>query len=187
MRKPYEKLKRISVSEKTGYRNINGKPIILLDENGEIFYDTSELENIVWNFNLPAGNYYVLRGKFTKTPNPVNFPLASLPPPERVKSGNPENFDVSFLENPFTGSVFWDSRKIYLDNSLKDLSLPALVFVLYHEYAHRYYITEEYCDIFASNKMLDEGYNPSQIGESVIKTLSAKNYPRMLNVVNKHI
>lgn len=184
MRKEFEKLKRIEVREKSGFRNINGKPIILLDEIGGVFYDTTQLEKIVHDFNLPVGVYYVAQGKFTKKPAPVVYALSSLPPPERFMPGNPENFDLKFVENPHTGSVFWDARNIYLDNSLKDLPLPCLVFVLYHEYAHRYYNTEEYCDLYARNRMIDDGYNPSQIGSGIIHTLSAKQFPRMLNVVN---
>ncbi len=187
MRKTYEQLARVEVKEKTGFRNLNGKPIILLDESGVLFYDTRELSHIVWEFNLPAGIYYIVQGKFTKKPSPVQYEMAKMPKPERWKKSDPENFDVKFLENPFTGSVFWDVRNIYLDNSLSDLPIPCLVFVLYHEYGHRFFKTEEYCDIYARNKMLDAGYNPSQIGDSIIHTLSAKQYPRMLNVIESLI
>lgn len=187
MRKEYEKLKRLEVRAKSGFRNINGKPIILLDETGEIFYDTTKLDKIVKEFNLPIGTYYVAQGKFTQKPSPVNYPMAALPPTERTKQSNPENFDIKFVENPHTGSVFWDVRNIYLDNSLKDLPLPCLVFVLYHEYGHRYYKTEKYCDLYARNKMLEAGYNPSQIGEGILHTLAAKQFPRMLDVINSLI
>src|SRR5690606_28143664 len=138
-KKDFEHLPRIQTDDKTGFRNINGKPIVILDELGNIFYDTTELENIVWEFNLPPGNYYILQGKIAKTPTPVEYPIAPLPKPERDKRDNPEHFEVRFCENANTGTVFWDVKKIYLDNSLKDLPLPCLVFVLYHEYAHRFY------------------------------------------------
>jgi hypothetical protein len=141
----------------------------------------------VQEFNLPAGVYYVASGKFVKKPSPVDYPKAILPKPERVMHANPENFDIHFVENPFTGTVFFDTRNIYLDNSPKNLPLADLVFVLYHEYGHRYYETESYCDMYARNRMLDDGYNPSQIGAGIVHTLSAKNYPRMLKVVNSFI
>lgn len=187
MRKLFEKLKRINVNEKSGFRNAGTSPIILLDERGETFYDTSKLTRKVQNFNLPAGVYYVQSGKFVKTPSPVDYPVAILPKPERIMRANPENFDIHFGENPFTGTVFFDARAIYLDNSLQNLPLCDLVFVLYHEYGHRYYETESYCDMYARNRMIADGYNPSQIGEGIVHTLSAKNFPRMLKVVNSFI
>jgi hypothetical protein len=183
-KKGHEKLPRLEVDGPTGFRNINRKRVIILDELGGVFYDTGELDNPVGEFNLPTGIYYVLTGKIAKMPEPVPHRLEPLPPPERFKRADPETFEVDFIENPFTGSVFWDVNRIYFDNSLRDVPLPTLVFVLYHEYAHRYYKTEHYCDLYARNRMLMEGYNPSQIGISVIKTLSPRNYGRMLNVIN---
>lgn len=181
----FTRLKRIEVKGKTGFRNITGNSIILLDERGIVFYDTTPLPKKVWEFNLPAGEYYVLSGKFREMLSPVVYPLTPLPAPERYKIRNPENFEVKFIENPYTGSVFWDIGKIYLDNSLEDLRIPDMVFVLYHEYGHRFYKSEHQCDVFAKNQMLDVGYNPSQIGEGVIHTLSDNNFHRKQKLIDK--
>lgn len=186
-KKDHEKLPRLVVDEPSGFRVINNKPVIILDELGNEFYSTDLLETTVTEFNLPIGTYYILQGKIAKMPEMVKYPINPLPKPERLMRDDPENFEIKFVENPFTGSVFWDVKKIYLDNGLCELPLPSLVFVLYHEYAHRYYVTESHCDLYAANRMLQEGYNPSQIGEGVVKTLSASNYARMEKVVNKLI
>lgn len=177
------RLPRILVKKKTGYRNVTGGPVVLLDERGIPFYDTNEVDKKVWEFNLPHGLYYILSGKFREKPSPVEYPLPYLPPAERMKADNPENYDIKFTENPFTGSVFWDLKGIYLDNSLKDVSIPCLVFVLYHEYGHRYYSTEQLCDLYAKREMLREGYNPSQVNCGIDGTLSDNQLHRKFNII----
>lgn len=177
------KLKRITVAEKTGFR-INLHPVILLDFRMEPFYDTTFLQNRPTAFNLPPGEYYVFSGRFTRMLSPIDFALEPLPKPERRNYENTDYFTIDFAENPYTGTIFWDDKAIVLDNSVKDLPIPSIVFIISHEEGHRYYITEEYCDIYAKNQMLKMGYNPSQIGLAAINTLSANNYHRKRGLID---
>lgn len=168
---------RIRLRDKCGFRNITGNPVVILDSRGVIFYDTRQSETPVWEFNLPAGEYFIERGKISEMPSPVDYPLLPMPAPERNKRGNPELFKLEFGVNPMKASIDWVNKKILFDNELKRWPLPALMFILYHERAHKYYATEALCDRYASNEMIRAGYNPSQIGNSVL-TLSEKQHAR---------
>jgi len=64
-----------------------------------------------------------------------------------------------------------------------DCPKPYFDFILNHEYGHTFYgygnlyspeEAEAYCDLFASNKMIDMGYNPSQIMNAPKATLSSR-------------
>lgn len=172
------------LTQKAGFNNTGSSPIIILDEFQEIFYDTSLINTRVWQFNLPSGEYYVESGKFQQMYSPLTYPLVPLPKKERNIGKNPEEFKQFFADNPHLASVDWKNEKIIYDHSMRELPSPAFVFIKYHEYAHRFYISEQACDIYASNRMLTEGYNPSQIGYAIIDTLSDKNHYRKENIVN---
>lgn len=180
----YKQAKRLIVDKKTGFRNSTGKPIIIYDQRGKPFYDTRELDHVVWQFNLPKGEFYLYEGKIVKMPMPVDYPLLPLPKPERNKRGIPEHFDVYFADNPHKATVFWDLKAMLFDNKLKDVSLPALVTIYQHECGHKYYETEEFCDRYAYNKMIEAGYNPSQVATGFVNTLSEKQLPRKNALVN---
>lgn len=180
-------LKRIELDCKTGFRNTGSSPIVILDEFQRDFYDTSLIDNKVWEFNLPAGEYYVLSGKFQQMASPVNYPLMPLPKKQRHMAGNPENFTINYLNNPNSASIHWDEHRIVFDKSMRSLSFPDLLFILYHEYGHRFYIDEKSCDAYAMNRMLREGFNPSQIGNAIINTLSDNNMHRKEILVDQLI
>lgn len=167
-----KKLERLRVGGKTGFRNIDGNPILILDDRGEIFYDTRNLLKRVQMFNLPEGEYYIAQGKVKRMALPVNYELAPMPPKERNLSGNFSDFDMYFVNNPATGTVSPASREKFYDHGLKELPLPFMMFIDEHENGHKYYETETYCDRYAANKLLERGYNPSQISEAIIFTLS---------------
>lgn len=174
---------QLKVLDKTGFRNINGNPVVILDERGKPFYDTRNLEHRVWEFNLPPGNYIIAAGKISERVSPVTFAKMPLPTPERSKRANPEHFEIIFEDNPNKCTVDWMTRKIIYDNSFRDAELPAIVLIYFHECGHRYYKTEEHCDAFAYNRMIDQGYNPSQIGISFINTLSERADDRKIAMV----
>lgn len=173
---------RLIVKEKSGFRNVTGNPVIILDSRGVPFYDTRDADKPVWEFNLPPGEYFVAQGKISQMVSPVRYDTIPLPKPERYKQQDPTLFKIEFEDNPNKCTIYWDKRKIVFDNKLKEFPLPTLMFILYHEHGHRYYKTEEYCDRYAANQMIDRGYNPSQVGESVM-SLSKKQLPRKIALV----
>ncbi len=177
-------LKRLQLDCKTGFNNTGSSPIVILDEFYREFYNTSEMVNRISQFNLPAGEYYIMSGKFQPMASPVNYPLFSMPRLERRMPQNPENFKINYANNPNTGTIHWDNHYIVLDKSLRSQPFTVLEFIVNHEYAHRFYDKNEHaCDLYATNKMLRAGYNPEQIGYAIVDTLSDGNNARKERLV----
>lgn len=172
------------VSEKTGFKNNTPDvPIIIRDFRGVLFYSTVWLNKPVYNFNLPPGKYMVDQGSFTQMSKPVKYKLAGLPRPERFFP-SPFKFDVKFGKNINKCSILWDQKIILFDNQFKESPLPILDFMLFHEFGHELYSTETLADQLSANYMKRRGYNPSQIGDAPISTLSERQIQRMQNVVD---
>jgi len=177
----------LTVSEKTGYRVTDVyKPINIRDERGILFYTTETMLPRVKMFNLPAGNYRVDSGSFKEMENPVPFKLIPLPTPER-KFPSPIGFEFKFEPNPHKCTINFIEKKITFDLSFKEMSLPQIYFVLYHEYAHQFFHVEKWADVLASNFMLVKGFNPSQIGYAHITSLSCNQIHRKKFNVKKLI
>lgn len=172
-------MRRLKVNKKTGYivKDVN-VPVIIRDERGILFYSTESLLPKVQDFNLPPGVYYIDSGYFTESKEPRHYKLPRLPQRQRVFYSNPKDFAVRFANNPNKCSVNWDTKTITFDNSFKDKPLPEVDFIIYHEYGHRLYGSEEFCDLYASYCMLSIGYNPSQIGYAQIDSLSDRQNKR---------
>jgi len=188
-------MKRLILDRKTGFRNITGGNVIILDAEYKPFYDTRFVNSKVREFNLPKGVYYLDTGKIAKRITPVEYTLDILPKPTRNLKGDPETFPIIYGQNNYTASIFWDKERspfnkcaIYLDNSMKAKTKPEMMFILYHECAHKYWndspAEEAACDSWAANKMLAEGYNPSQINKSMIMTLSENNGYRVERMID---
>lgn len=184
-------MRTLSVTKKTGYRirDVN-TPVIIRDWRGVLFYSTEELLPRAKEFNLPAldcpTKYIVESGMFTEREQPVNYNLIPLPDVERVFS-DPSKFKILFDVNKNKCTVSWHDEVIIFDNSFKDKPLPELYFVLYHEYAHRYFKTERYVDLLATNYMLIKGFNPAQIGRAHVLSLSDRQNARKLYNIEKII
>lgn len=176
---------KINLDKKTGFRvRDNSIPILIRDNRGIMFYSTDGMD--VEQFNLPTGCYLVDSGMFTALTEPVDYKLIDLPPKQRLKK-NPANFDVRFGPNPNKCSVIWHKNLILFDTSFKEKPMPQLDFILGHEFGHRFYITESYADMYAANRMLKMGYNPSQIGDGQIMSLSERQISRKNNIVQNLI
>lgn len=174
----------ISLEEKTGFRNnAPTVPILIYDFRRKPFYDSKMVGKTVEKFNLPAGNYYVVSGDFSEMSMPVNYKPYKLPPTER-RMKSPHNFRITFADNPHKCTIKWRKNEIVFDHKLKELSLPELFFILYHEFGHRKYDSEKAADLYAANMMLKRGYNPSQIGFAPLNSLSEKQYERKKNIVD---
>ncbi len=174
------------VAKKTGFKNNTpGDAIVIRDFRGKIFYSSEGLR-CVKRFNLPEGNYFVESGDFTVLNDPVFYEPIAVPYPER-NFEKPFNYTLIFAPNINKCTINWDRKTITFDPSLLEMDLPALYFVLYHEYGHHLYNTEKYADSYACNMMLKKGYNPSQIGKGQINTLSSRQDYRKDYIVNNLI
>lgn len=70
-----------------------------------------------------------------------------------------------------TGKIFFDR------DFLNTLDRPTLTFILLHEFGHYLYSgngqeSEKKCDLFATAKMIELGYNPNQILKASLFSLT---------------
>lgn len=168
-------MKEINLTTKTGFKVVDLKtPIVINDYRGIEFYNTTPLlkeKNRVIKFNLPKGHYTIVSGFFEKMKHPVKLKLAKLPKPERYFKP-PFDFEIRFGDNPNKCTIYWKAKTIVFDDSFKEMPLPYVYFVLYHEYGHGIFKTEKLADLVASNLMKIKGFNLSQIYRAQINTLS---------------
>ncbi len=169
---------KLSVDKPQGFI-VRKNPVVICDAKGRHFYSTENIKKPVKAFNLPVGDYQLVKGKIAPLDRMVSYNLSKLPKPERSGRKNPDNFDIEFGDNPNKCSVLWNDEKIIFDKEFaKTLTIPELYFILFHEYGHRLYSTEKLCDLFSSNMMLKKGYNPSQIMKASLSSLHDRNYDR---------
>ncbi len=177
-------MRLLSLNDKTGFRITRPEvPVIIRDRRGILFYSTEPVLPRVKQFNLPAGKFFVDSGVFTQMDNPVDYKMKRLPPIQRRRPF-PKNFKILWDNNPNKCTVDWDKKTITFDHSFAESPLPHLDFIKFHEYGHaRYGVSqfadnaerqrsEAYADLFAVNCMLRKGYNPEQIAETHIDSLS---------------
>jgi hypothetical protein len=160
---------------KTGFRS-NDLKIRIYDNNMDLFYSHDRDQGATF-FNLPKGTYRTTN-KIYICSHPRKYKLPQLPPKERNKKV-PNTLQIVYGNNPHKASIYFDLNKIFIDNSIKNLSKPQKRHIILHEIAHYYYKTEQYCDLWAAREMLKAGYNPSQVFFSVYGTLS--NSPDSVN------
>lgn len=155
----------IQVDKITGFRTVNGVKVFQFGKPLPFY-----IREIASDFNLPIGKYSI-HGDFVQLSQPVKRKLPVLPKPERNLKV-PRVIEVEYGENPNKATINLMRGKILLDNSF--LSFPAYVrtFIFFHEIGHYFYSQEKYCDLFAAKKMLEKGYNPSQITTAQNLTLS---------------
>lgn len=169
--------------KKTGFKNIYPqRPLIIRDFRSKLFYSTEGLKPVE-KFNLPRGDYFLDQGEIEALEKPVYFKQAILPYPQRSFS-LPDDFQLTFSNNPNKCTINWITKSITFDNSLKESTLPELYFILYHEYGHAKYIKEKWADLYARNLMIQKGFNPSQVGGAPITALSSQQYERKKYIVN---
>ncbi len=177
-------MKDLILEHKTGFSSI--LPFAIYEPNGTLFYSSDFTDHIKngerLDFNLPAGSYK-FDGLFTKLSFPVPVKNINLPLPER--NINRKRYEIIWGDNPNKCSIFYKEGVILFDNSLKSKPLYVKYGIYYHELGHHWYKTESKADLFAAKKMLDKGFNPSQIGLVVLESLSDKpeSYERKKNLV----
>jgi hypothetical protein len=177
-------MEQLILHKKTGFKNLRlSTPIIIRDFRGIEFYSTIGLKQVK-EFNLPEGCYYIDSGLIGQLASPVRVHLMAMPTAERWMK-NPENFSISFDVNPNKCTIDWETESIVFDNDFKTHPLPDIYFILYHEFGHALYVTEKYADMYSANRMLQKGFNMSQIGTSQLTALSHAQYERKNNLIDR--
>ena len=176
-------MKDLIIEEKTGFTT--SLPFVIFETGGQIFYSSEFTDHIEkgerLNFNLPAGSYK-FNGFFQKLDKPVAMKNILLPPRERNIPRR--KYQIIFGTNPNKCTIFYESGVILFDSKYKNAPLYVKYGIYYHELGHHWYKSEDKADLFAAKKMLEKGFNPSQIGRVSIDTLSSNSFSRKMKIVN---
>ena len=159
-------------------------PFNIVDPNGITFYN-SEFTNKIskgepLEFNLMAG-VWQYDGNFIKLSNPVAVKNVALPLKER--NINLKRYDIEFGSNPNKCTIFYENGVILFDNSFLSKPLYVKYLIYFHELGHHWYITESKADLYSAKKLLELGFNPSQIQMGILDSLSEKSIERQMKIV----
>ena len=140
----------------------NGRPFYQYEKNGRI------------NFNLPPGNYFTYTNLW-ELDKPVEYEFKRTRKREKHHFDAPNQVIVVFRHNPNKASIFLNEGIVILDLRFKEMPEEVLTYILYHEIGHYFYSTEHFCDEYAQERMLREGYNKSQILKASALSLGPEN------------
>lgn len=180
----------VNLNEKTGFKLVNPTlQVLIKDENGKIFLHIQDEKTD--KFNLPPGSFEIETGEIysplTELRSPVEYPLIKLPKNER-DMGNVFDYEIVFLDKHYPqATINFQHERIKFDKSFKDVERPLFYYVLFHEFAHRYFYNEERADELAYNYMIKKGFNPKQILNAHQSTLSDRQLNRKANLKRKLI
>jgi hypothetical protein len=175
-------MRKLILNEKTGFTS--SMPFTIYDPNGIIFYSSDFTNKIATkrrlNFNVIAGNF-TYNGNFVKLDFPVTMKNVILPPKERNIAY--KRYEIIFADNPNKCTIYYDKGIIVFDNQFKIKPLYIKYLIYFHELGHHWYITESKADLYATKKLLELGFNPSQIECGMLESLSEKNVERQMKIV----
>ena len=178
-------MRDLILEKKTGFST--SLPFTIYETNGNIFYSdkfTDKIQNGErLDFNLPAG-IYRYDGNFIKLPHPVSTKGIALPPKERNIAY--KRYKITFGNNPNKCTIFYETGEIIFDESFRSKPLYIKYGIYFHELGHHWYKSEEKADLFSAFKMLEIGFNPSQIGMVALDGLSSKpeSMERKVKIIN---
>jgi hypothetical protein len=177
-------MKSMILENKTGFET--SLPFDIFDNKGLLFYSSEFTDHIQKGekirFNLPAG-IYNYNGSFISLPAPVRFKEITLPMKERNLNGISKRYQIIFGDNPNKCTIFYDKGVILFDSKYKNEPLYIRYGIYFHELGHHFYKTEEKADLYACKKMLDFGFNPSQVGRVGLMSLSNSSFDRKEKIV----
>jgi len=178
-------MKDLIIEKKTGF--VSSMPFDIYDITGNLFYSDTFTDKIKNGeklyFNLPLG-VYKYNGNFVKLDEPVKVVNITLPVKERNLAGG--KYEILFGDNPNKCSIFYDEKVILFDSSFQSKPMYVKYVIYFHELGHHWYKTEEKADLYAAKKLLDLGFNPSQIGLGILDSLNAnkeESFERMEKIV----
>jgi len=179
-------MKDLIIEHKTGF--ISSLPFEIFDSKGILFYSDTFTEVISrgekLKFNLPLG-VYKYNGNFVKLESPVS--VVNIPLPLKERNLSHKRYEIIFGDNPNKCSIFYDEGVILFDNQFQNKPLYVRYLIYFHELGHHWYNTEEKADLYAAKKLLELGFNPSQIGLGVLDSLNAnkeESFERMEKIVS---
>ena len=171
----------LALDKKTGFKS-GDAVICIYDEDFAPFY-YMERKGKEISFNLPKGVYHT-ENNITALKSPIQYASPSLPKAEKNLQA-PDSIEIIWSENPHKCSILLNIGLIVCSPYIKSKSRAEQMFIIYHELGHYLYKTESYCDLYATKRMLEDGFNPSQCVYSVNGCLTHdKSIARKDNVYN---
>lgn len=154
--------------------------IKLTNREGRTLYYFENPERKRVTFNIPTGEWQT-DNDLTRLRRPLIYVCPKLPKPDKTGDIKPLKYFVE--DNPNKCSIDVKTGNVIIDKSIFEKDIPFLCFVLFHENGHFFYkggtfSGEACCDIFAAKKMMERGYNPSQIYFAQEFCLSEKSIER---------
>jgi hypothetical protein len=177
-------MRKLVLLQKSGFSSL--LPFRIYDNKGILFYSSDFVNKInegeKHNFNLPFGSYE-FDGFLIPLNKPVEYKNILLPKPQRHLQKKP--YKIIFGTNANKCTIFYEKGIILFDKSFLSKPLYVRYNIYFHELGHHLYKTEKYADLFAAKKMLEKGFNPSQIGYGILDSLSSLQYERKNFTVTK--
>lgn len=167
-------MKKISVKQASGFAT-SDKKIRIFDINRKPFY-FFDTKNSKTEFNLPKG-IYLTENDLKGLPEKIRFKTPVLKHERNIAI--PKKIKFIWGENPNKASVILNKGIILVDNGFKKFPRFVQVYLFYHEIGHYYFKSETGADSFARVKMLERGFNPSQVGMASRISLSPKSKHRV--------
>jgi len=110
-------------------------------------------------FPLPVGEYSVIGGII----KPIGYFKENFPIFRKQKNNEIKETKVFITKNPNKASIDINRQFILIDKDFFYTNEVIRKAILYHELGHYYYYDEDLCDLFAIQKMREEGYPKSLI------------------------
>jgi hypothetical protein len=172
---------QIVLTKKTGFET-DAPAVAVYNDDFSPFYVKARTGSKL-QFNLPPGAYFCEQN-IKQLQKPVNYKMPALPKPERKVQLPQTPIQIIFRPNPNKCSIFLNLGLIVCDPSIQIKSRAEKMFVIYHELGHYMYKTEKFCDMYATQRMIEDGFNPSQCVFSVNGCLSEASKERKENILN---
>ena len=167
---------KLTLKQKTGFSS--KLPFTIYDRWGNEFYSSTfvnKKDSERYFFNLPAGEYSY-NGILEKLPKPIEQPNIILPSKER--NFKPKRYKITFKSNRNKCTIYHDLGVIEFDVAFYKAPIYILYDVYFHELGHNFYKSEHLADLYATKKMLELGFNQSQIARIPLLTLRPHNTHR---------
>jgi hypothetical protein len=171
----------LSLDKKTGFKSLDSVICIYDEDYAPFYFMTNKGKEI--RFNLPKGTYHT-ENAITYLQSPVHYSTPDLPKKEKNLTP-PDSIEIVWNENPHKCSILLNIGLIVCSPYIRSKSRAEQMFIIYHELGHYLYKTESYCDLYATKRMIEDGFNPSQCVYSVNGCLTHdKSIERKDNVFN---
>lgn len=171
----------------TGFSCSDSK-IFVTNQNGKGLYFMENPKGKKITFNVPKGNWKT-ENDLSELEKPLKFICPPLPPKTVNREMKKFVFRVGDNPNKCTIDFSGKDADVFIDREIDSQEIPHFVFVMFHENGHfryggkkhgtkEYFDDEHFCDVYASTKMLELGFNPSQCIFAIEMCLSEEDSAR---------